>query len=73
MIGAFFDLLTPIYEHEATRQRIAVLEADMERHRREYEEQLRAHAAADPAIIDVEAREVDDVPALPAPEGTEAP
>jgi len=73
MIGAFFDLLTPIYEHEATRQRIAVLEADMARQRRAYEEQLRAHATADPAVIDVEARVVDDVRALPAPEGTEAP
>jgi hypothetical protein len=73
MIGAFFDLLTPIYEHEATRQRIAVLEADMERHRREFEEQRRAHAAADPAIIDVDARVIQDAPALPAPEGMEAP
>jgi hypothetical protein len=73
MIGAFFDLLTPIYEHEATRQRIAVIEADMERQRRAFEEQCRAHAAADPGIIDVEARVVEDVPALPAPEGTEAP
>lgn len=72
MIGAFFDLLTPIYEHEATRQRIAALEADMERHRRAFEVQRRAHAAADPAIIDVEVRVVEDVRELPAPDAGEA-
>jgi hypothetical protein len=73
MIGAFFDLLTTVYENDVTRQRIAALEAHIECQRRAYEEELRARAAADPAIIDVEARVVDDVPALPAPAEGDTP
>jgi len=67
MIGLLIDLAVPISEHMAAQRRIAEMEADIQRYRREYEELCREHAAADLSIIDVEARVVD-IAALPAPE-----
>lgn len=43
------------------------MERDMERHRQEYELLRREHEAQHGVVIDVEAREVPDQPALPAP------
>jgi hypothetical protein len=52
---------------------VAMAQAIASAHRQVQEDQRRAYAAADPDVIDVEARVIDDMPALPAPTNGDQP
>lgn len=54
--------LAALLQHQAAAAQ-ADIDATLRRSRIEYEAYCRSQAAADPAVIDVEARVVDDVPA----------
>lgn len=75
MVDALLWLMGHTYESQMSYRQKAIFDAQVdaqkracEEHQRAFEEMQRANQAADPLIIDVEARIVDDVPSLPAPE-----
>ena len=73
MFDILYRLTGARREHDAYQQHMAVLQAQADCARREFEENRHAYYATDPSIIDVEARVVEDMPALPAPKAGVAP
>lgn len=73
MFDFFYWITDSRAEQKEYEQHIAALQAQANCARREFEEQRHAYYTKYSFIIDVEARIIDDIPKLPAPEGGDAP